>query len=417
MHDEAGVSAERSSLKGLVRDPTLINTSQLRVEMFTSIQRRLIFQALQELNEKNLRVDEITLLDRLPSGMRDSCVQEMTLVHAGFGASSNYPAYEAIVLKSHLRRVIREQGRVLAEDPDALDNALQILTQTGGSSRWEYDQGTALGLATELLDRMQQGTAGATTGIRELDRVLSHGLVPGRLTVIGGRPSMGKTALATSIALACGVPVGLFSSEMSVAEITLRMISSLSSVPLSTAQGGMDEREWEMWNDGSRQFRETPILINDRPGINPAEIARQSRKWVYNNGVRLLVIDYLQRLGGDSRKDRTENIRNAVMQAKEIARALNVHVVLLSQVKREVENRQDKRPMMSDFDGAGTIEAEADHAIAVYRPSVYDNAARKQDAELIVCKNRHGIARTIFADFIGDIATFTEGARRNDAPF
>jgi replicative DNA helicase len=411
------VDAERSALKGLIYDPTLINTSQLLVEMFTSNERRLIFEALLELNEKNLRIDEVTVLDRLPANIRSACVEELKEIHTGFGASANYPAYEAITLKSHIRRVIIAQGQVLAEDPDALDNALQILTQTGGSSRWEYDQGTALSLATALLDRMQHGTAGAATGFRELDRVLSYGMVPGRLTVIGGRPSMGKTALATSIALSCGVPVGFFSSEMSVAEITLRMISSLSSVPLSVAQGGMDKREWDMWNDGSQLFKKSSIMINDRPGITPAEIARQSRKWVYNNGAKLIVIDYLQRLGGDSRKDRTENIRNAVMQSKEIARAMNIHTILLSQVKREVETRQDKRPMMSDFDGAGTIEAEADHAIAVYRPSVYDNSARKQDAELIVCKNRHGVSRTIFADFLGEIATFSETTRKNDAPF
>jgi replicative DNA helicase len=417
MRDHADVSAEYSALRGLVEDSTLAHSTRMTTEMFSSVPRRLIFAAIQELSQKNLKIDPVTIMDRIDSQHQLACQETLAEAISGPGVPANFVAYEAIVCKAWETEQIVQQAKHLAEHPEELDTVLAALTASGGVSRWEYDQSAALEKAFTLLDKMQAGIAGVSTGFPHLDE-LTQGLMPGRLTVVGGRPSMGKTAFSTALALNAGCPVGFISSEMSVDQITLRILSMLSRVPLSSATRGMSAEEWTKWNRGVADLRETPLMINDRPGITIEEIARQSRKWTYNAGMKLLIIDYCQRLGGNPKKDRTENIRESVQQSKEIARNLDIHVVLLSQVNRGIEVRQDKRPLMSDLDGAGTIEAEADHVVNLYRPWVYDKSYSKSDVEVILAKNRHGPSpETVFAHFDAATTTFSPVEKRNEAPF
>jgi replicative DNA helicase len=220
-----------------------------------------------------------------------------------------------------------------------------------------------------------------------------------------------------SFALNSSEPVGFISSEMSVDQITLRILSGMSEVSLNDATRHMTQEQWDKWNAASANFRESPIYINDRPSITPDEIARQTRKWVYNNGIKILIVDYLQRLGGDPRADRVQRIRDAVSICKEISRTLNIHVIALSQVKREVEYRQDKRPCMADFDGASTIESEADAAIALFRPWKYDRTQPPQAAEFIVVKNRHGMEGTVHVKFQTETVRFLPDHKSNNLPF
>jgi replicative DNA helicase len=218
---------------------------------------------------------------------------------------------------------------------------------------------------------------------------------------------MGKTALGARLILNSSDPSALLSSEMAVDQITLRMICSMAGISSRAIRQGMTREELDRWTRSSAEFLESPIYINDRPGITPDEIARQARKWKYHNGVKLVIIDYLQRLGGKPGQDRVERIREAIQAGKEMARQLDIHVVMLSQVSRDVERRDDKRPSMADFDGASTIEAEADHAIMIYRPAVYSNLAPKRLAELLVVKNRHGPIGTVVADFEPETVNFS----------
>jgi len=413
---DSDISAEYSAIKCLISDSTLIHTTTLRSEMFSDQMRRLIFGALYDLGAKGLKIDPVTILDRLPRERLDEARTELQTALVGFGAPANFAAYEAIVTKAFHADVIRDQAQTLLDDPEQLDSVLQVLTRADASSRWEYDQAAALLKAHALLGAIQDGTAGIPTGFPDLDR-MTGGLLPGRLTVIGGRPAMGKTALGTTIAVNSPAPVGFISSEMSVDQITLRMLSMVSGVPLSYAMKGMDRENWDRWNRAAEQMRESPMMINDKPGITPAEIARQARKWTYNNGVKLVVVDYLQRLGGDPRKDRTERIRDAVTSCKEIARTLDIHVIALSQVKREIEHRPDKRPGMSDMDGAGTIEAEADLVLTLFRPWVYDRTQPRDHAEALIVKNRHGQIGTVHTRFDPELVRFEPAESSVITPF
>jgi replicative DNA helicase len=241
--------------------------------------------------------------------------------------------------------------------------------------------------------------------------MMTQGMVAARLTVVAGRPAMGKTAWVCSAALGSHEPCGIISSEMPKDQLGLRFLSSMSGVSLQDAISHdvpMTKEQWAQWNEAAADFRERVVMINDKPKISIEEIGVQARKWVYSHGIKVLYIDYLQRLGKDPKRDRTENIRHSIESAKEIARNLNIHVVMLSQVARGVELRPDKRPMMSDLDGAGTIEAEADLIVMLYREHVYDKRADPESAELIIPKHRHGRVGVIPARYLGAITRFVE---------
>jgi replicative DNA helicase len=348
--------------------------------------------------------------------MHDSVKYSLVDAVTGPGSPINFDAYQAIILRDHENLAVRKLGKRLAESPEELDDILRELSMSGARSRWEHDQVQSLDAATRMIERMQAGLHGPSTGFKALDKAIQR-LVPGRCTMIGGRPSMGKTALASSIALHAGVPIGMISSEMPVDQIAVRWLSQMSGVPIHEAQSGMSQKQWDLWNSASEAFRESPVFINDKPGITPTDIMQQARKWKYNNGIELLIVDYLQNLNAPG-EDRVAQIRVAANLMPQLAKQLDIHVIALSQVKREVENRNDKRPMMSDFDGASTIEAAADHMVAIYRPWVYNKSEPPKVAELSIVKNRHGpVGGTVFADFDPKTTLFSESSERTATPF
>jgi replicative DNA helicase len=409
-------AAELSAIHGVLDDPSLIYGSSLTPEMFTTPARRETWRLMQELANANLRIDEITVRDRAAGSIREEVKFVLVDAVMGPGAPSNFEAYQAIIQRDHSHEEVRKLGERLAEAPEQVDDILRKLSSSGTKSRWEHDQLQSLDAATRLIERMQAGIAGCTTGFKSLDRSIQK-LVPGRCTMIGGRPSMGKTALASSIGIHAGVPVGFISSEMPVDQIVVRWLSQMSGVPIHAAQGGMSPQDWDRWNEASAAFRETPAYFNDKPGITPADIWQQARKWKYNNGIELLIVDYIQNLNSPG-EDRVAQIRASANMMPNIAKQLDIHVIALSQVNRDVERRDNKRPMMSDFDGASTIEAAADHMVAMYRPWVYDKSQDPRIAELILVKNRHGpVGGTTFARFEPSTTLFTESQERTATPF
>ena len=411
---ESGIRAEQSALKCLLDDPSLASSTMLLPEMFTATSRRAIFGAIVDLTNRGLKVDLITVANKLAGG--DEMYATLEEIDQQAGVPANFVAYERLVYDAHQRDIITEVGLSLQQDPGSVEPALAKLTNLGVQSRWNSGTQEIIEKSTALLERYQNGIAGVTTGIPDLDTLI-HGYVPGRLTVVAGRPAMGKTAYICTSALASLEPSAIISSEMPTDQIGLRFLSSLSTLPLTKIQKRLDDKERQLWDSAIDELRSRRIEINDKPHITIDEIATQARQWVYKYGIKVLYIDYLQRLGGDPKQDRTANIRYSISRAKEIARQLDIHVVMLSQVSRSVELRNDKRPMMADLDGAGTIEAESDAIIFLYRGNVYDPTENPRDAELIVKKNRHGMVGTLPAIFDGSTTTFRPAGKNRQRPW
>jgi replicative DNA helicase len=249
--------------------------------------------------------------------------------------------------------------------------------------------------ALERIDRRAsgEGLTGYKTGFADLDALL-FGLQPGQLVVLGARPGVGKTALALSVALnltRAGVPVLFFSLEMPTAEIMDRAISSRSGVPLSDIRRGRinDDQSGRILSAGEQLKRER-FWIDDRSDLTASRLAAVTRRNVRRNGVRVVVVDYLQLMTPENaRENRTQQVGLCARRAKMIARECGVPVLMLAQLNRELENREGGRPRLADLRDSGEIEQHADVAIFLH-PHKGSEAEPVWQTDVIVAKNRNG---------------------------
>jgi replicative DNA helicase len=292
----------------------------------------------------------------------------------------------------------------------------------------------------------QRGVVGLSTGLARLDDTM-NGLQDSDLIVIAGRPGMGKTALATGISVAVarnlqeeaaaggrGGVVGIFSLEMSSEQLKHRVVSDMASVVGSKlAKGLATQEEIQAFHDAERELRNLPLKIDDRGGLTIAQIKMRARNLHRRSGLRLLVIDYLQLLSGTKTGrdfNRTQEVTEITTGLKALAKELKIPVIALSQLSRDVEKRDDKRPQMSDLRESGSIEQDADAVLLVFREEYYHRNlkpredgerlaewARKMEkirglAEVNVTKNRHGGDGIVELGWIGEFTRFT-----NDMPW
>jgi replicative DNA helicase len=237
-----------------------------------------------------------------------------------------------------------------------------------------------------------------------LDKIL-HGLRPGEMTVIGGRPGSGKTALAMNLALDLGMtkrkPVGIFSLEMSKLQLINRMLAQLATVDSSELQDAkISPEQWERVLEGSIKLSEATIWVDDDSSLSEVDLVSKTRKMKYQHDIGCVVLDYLQLLKGSGRSgNREQEVSGFAQTAKRIARDLDIAVVVLSSLNRGPEFREDHRPMISDFRESGGIENEADVILGLYRDYYYNPNANPQDAEIIVLKQRNGPTGTVKLKF------------------
>ena len=280
------------------------------------------------------------------------------------------------------------------------------------------------------------GLSGLSTGLIDLDRKLG-GLSPSDLLILAGRPSMGKTALATNIAFnvakaynrdeGTGGSVAFFSLEMSHDQLTARILSDVAGVSAHAVRSGdMSEDQMRSFVQAAKDVSSLPITIDDTPAITIAQLASRARRIKRTTGLDLLVVDYLQLMRGptSSRGNRVQEISEISMGLKAVAKDLNVPVIALSQLSRQVENREDKRPQLSDLRESGSIEQDADIVMFVYRHEYYVERARPDEsserfvewmeeyersrgkAEVILGKHRHGSVGGVDLSFDGDYTRF-----------
>jgi replicative DNA helicase len=273
----------------------------------------------------------------------------------------------------------------------------------------------------EVVDRIQElydregssDITGIPTGFTDLDKMTS-GLQPGDMVVIAGRPSMGKTAFALNIAEHVGVvaklPVAIFSLEMSGPQLAMRFLSSVGRLDQQKLRTGkLGDEEWDKMTVALGKLHEAPIHIDETGAINPSDLRARARRLHRQFGkLGLIVIDYLQLMtGGSHVENRATEISEISRSIKALAKELQVPILALSQLSRKVEERNDKRPLMSDLRESGAIEQDADIIIMMYREEYYKpDTQEKGIAEVIIGKHRNGPTGTVKLNFLGEYTKF-----------
>ena len=275
------------------------------------------------------------------------------------------------------------------------------------------------GLLSQAVDRIEElfqskgGVTGVASGFHDLD-ALTSGLQEADLVVIAGRPSMGKTSLAMNLAENAAVgsklPVAVFSMEMPGHQLAMRMLASLGRINAHRVRTGqLQPEDWPRLTSAMGLLDEAPIFVDDTPALTPMELRSRIRRLVREHGdIGLVIVDYLQLMQtGDNSENRAVEVANITRSLKVIAKESGVPVVVLSQLNRGLEQRPNKRPIMSDLRESGAIEQDADLILFIYRDEVYnEDSPEKGTAEIIVAKQRNGPTGTVRLTFLGEYTRF-----------
>lgn len=264
----------------------------------------------------------------------------------------------------------------------------------------------------ERLYQKETQVTGLPTGFKDLDK-LTSGLHPSDLIVVAARPSMGKSSLvlnmAENISLQEKVPVGIFSLEMSKHQLVQRLICSVARVDAQVLRvGNLKEDDWPKFSNAVGQLAEAPIYIDDTANITIMEVRAKARRLMARKELGLIIVDYLQLMQGDTRSEnRQQEISEISRALKILGRELNVPIIAVSQLSRAVEQRQDKRPLLSDLRESGAIEQDADVVLFIYRDDYYyRDSDDKGIAEIIVAKHRNGPTGTVKTAFLQHYTKF-----------
>ncbi len=427
------LEAEQAVLGGLMLDDRAWDEVAGRVteEDFYREDHRLIFRALAALGEDAQPRDVVTLSEWL----RGHDQLEMAGGFSYIGtlandtpSAANINAYADIV-RSHsvLRQLIRAgtdiselgfqaQGRGTAELLDEAERMVfRIAEQVGRGKAGFVPIKSLLRNAVDRIDTLfhsDDGLSGLATGLRDFDD-RTNGLQPGDLIIVAGRPSMGKTSLAMNIvehvAVAQKVPAAVFSMEMPGVQLALRMLSSLGRVDQTRIRTGrLQDEDWHRVTSAVAIMSEASLFIDDTPALSPIEVRARARRLKREHGLGLIVVDYLQLMQMPGmRENRTAEISEISRSLKALAKELDVPVIALSQLNRNLEQRPNKRPVMSDLRESGGIEQDADVIAFIYRDEVYhEDSQDKGVAEIIIAKQRNGPTATCRAAFLGHLTRF-----------
>ncbi len=428
------VEAEQAVLGGLMLDNRTWDAiaDRLLAEDFYRRDHQLIFAGIAELSSRSEPSDAVTLSEWL--GRQGQTEQTGGLAYLATlvrdtPSASNIRAYAQIVReRSTLRRLIGVGGEIAASayDPEGreaselVDEAERKVFEIAESGNKAGSGFVALkeelGSVIDRLDMLHQQSGqltGVSTGFAVLDE-MTAGLQKGDLIVIAGRPSMGKTTFALNIAenAAFGpakARVGVFSMEMSREQLAFRMISSLGRVDQSNLRTGrFGDEEWSRINGAIHLMQSAPIYIDDTGALTPTDVRARARRLKREHGLDLIVLDYLQLMQvAGNKENRATEISEISRSLKALAKELAVPVIALSQLNRSVEQRTDKKPVMSDLRESGAIEQDADVIMMIYREEVYDpNSTRKGIADIIIAKQRNGPIGDIQLTFLGKYTKF-----------
>ena len=400
-------------------------------EGFYRKDHRLIFNAIHRLIDDGSPCDVVTVSEHLDNRgeLEEGGGLEYlaTLANETAGAA-NARAYAKIVReRSTLRALINAgneisgsaftgDGRTAAQILDAAERLVFEIAEKGSRGRKGFKAlKDILPEAVDRIDELHQSDGsitGISSGFTEFDK-MTAGLQGGDLVIVAGRPSMGKTTFAINIgenaAIGSRKGVAVFSMEMPSQQLAFRMISSLGRVDMSHLRtGNFPDEDWSRINTAVQLMSEAPIYIDDTPGLSPTEIRARSRRLQREHGLDLIIVDYLQLMQVEGTKEnRATEISEISRGLKALAKELNVPVIALSQLNRSVEQRTDKRPVMSDLRESGAIEQDADIIIFIYREEVYNqDTPRKGIADITIAKQRNGPIGDFPLTFVGRYTKF-----------
>jgi replicative DNA helicase len=307
-------------------------------------------------------------------------------------------------------------GRSAAQVLDDAERMVFEIAEKGSRGRKGFKAlKDILPAAVDRIDELHQSEGsitGISSGYNEFDK-LTAGLQGGDLVIIAGRPSMGKTTLAVNIAENAAIgskkSTAIFSMEMPSQQLAFRMISSLGRVDQTHLRtGNFPDEDWSRINTAVQLMSEAPIYIDDTPSLSPTEIRARSRRLQREHGLDLIVVDYLQLMQVEgSKENRATEISEISRGLKALAKELDLPVIALSQLNRSVEQRTDKRPVMSDLRESGAIEQDADLIVFIYREEVYNqDTPRKGIADITIAKQRNGPIGDFPLTFVGRYTKF-----------
>lgn len=416
------LAAEQEVIAALLMNPHLAKECDLAADEFSLELYQDIYGAIRAQCDSGGTFDVVTLGEHFASRLPEQQAQHVfnsmcELTEKSLGSKSMFPDYCQIIRKDYRLRQVDAIATSLAfeirenKNLDAADKAiadLMALDRTGRNYSWTLEESVKGGLREVEEAAEREGLVGIDTGMPLLNEATS-GFNPSDLIIIGARPAMGKTALLLNMANLCNVPAGVVSSEQGHTQVGKRMLSiegSLDAQRMRTAQ--LDEDFVNRMGMAARRLINKKIWINDQPGINIIQVCKQIREWVHRYGIKIAYIDYLQKIKGSSPRMTPKEVAAEVASTlKNLAKELNIPVVCLAQVNREVDKRPDPRPNMGDLANAGEIEMEADLVIMLYRDEVYfEDTMDKGIAELLIEKNRHGPTGRIRTAWIGKYMQF-----------
>jgi len=427
------LEAEQSVIGGLMIDNAAWDriADIVAADDFYRRDHRLIFNAIGELAEHSQPCDAVTVSEFLTRrGELDAAggLAYLGQLAKDTPSAANIVAYGNIVRERAMLRELISVGGEIATSAASADgrDATDLIDEAERRVFEIAERGQRRGSGFVELRKILPGTidrldelytseghiTGTPTGFDDLDK-MTAGLQPGDLVIVAGRPSMGKTSFAMNIAEHAAIsgkkPVAIFSMEMSAEQLSFRMISSLGRVNQSHLRtGNFSDEDWHRINAAVTIMSESKIFIDDTPAMNPTEIRARSRRLAREHGLGLIVLDYIQlmQVAGNTENRATE-LSQISRSLKALAKELRVPVIALSQLNRSVEQRTDKRPVMSDLRESGAIEQDADLIAFIYRDEVYNKETmRKGIADIIVAKQRNGPIGEIHLTFLGEYTKF-----------
>lgn len=442
------IEAEQAVLGAIFLDAEALVEAMAQIEPQDFYRRahQIVFRSMIALNDRNENIDIITLKSQIESEntLEDvGGISYLTELSQVTPTASGVAHYAKIVKdKSTLRELIQAATKIVKEGysqegsveeiVEAAEKGILNVSEKRNSTGFQAIA-DVLNSTMENIDRLSQQNeeiTGLPTGYPELDK-MTAGLQPEELIILAARPAVGKTAFALNIAQNIGTrtdrSVAIFSLEMGAESLVNRMLCAEGTIEAGHLRTGqLTEQEWHNLIMAMGSLSNTSIFIDDTPGIKVSEIRARCRRLAQEKGnLGLILIDYLQLIEGSGRESRQQEVSEISRQLKKLAKELKVPVIALSQLSRSVEQRQDKRPVLSDIRESGSIEQDADIVAFLYREDYYQRQGTEEDKneeeqdvddviEVIIEKNRSGARGTVELLFKKEYNKFASISRRDD---
>jgi replicative DNA helicase len=433
------IEAEQAVIGAIFLEPTALTLASeiLIPEDFYRAAHQKIFNAMLKLNDTGKAVDLITVTEELAATkvLEDiGGVSYLSEVAGSVPTAANIEYYANIVGEKALLRKLIRTATGIAQDGYSREDEVEALLSEAEKSIMEVAQRRNAGAFHNIKDVLVRtydnietlhqrigDVTGIPTGFAELDR-MTAGFQRNDLIIVGARPSVGKTAfalnIAQNVAVKSGENVAIFSLEMGAEQLVMRMLCAEGNIDAQRLRtGSLTDEDWGKLTMAMGSLSDAGIFIDDTPGVRISDLQAKCRRLKQEHGLGMILIDYLQLILGSGRggENRQQEVSEISRSLKQLARELQVPVIALSQLSRGVEQRQDKRPMMSDIRESGSIEQDADIVAFLYRDDYYDKESENKNIiEIIIAKQRNGPTGTVSLAFVKEYNKFVNLERRFD---